>query len=70
MSERGVFDLRIWVEGADELDVWRRVTEFQRTAALFSSPGVRVRYVQLRDGSKTRGGFEATMQRRPRKAAR
>lgn len=60
MSARAVIDLRLWVEGIDELDVWALVTEFQRRAAEIAPEGVSVRYTQIRDGSKTRG-FEATM---------
>lgn len=60
MTERAVMDIRIWVEGEDKLDVWARATELQRIAALFAPSGVQVRYLQLRDGSKT-FDFDATM---------
>ena len=68
MSERGVFDLRLWVEGTDTLEVWHRVTELQRLARNFAPSGVDVRYVQIRDGSKTRD-FKATMGTTKRKRA-
>jgi hypothetical protein len=35
-----VFDVRVWVEGTDELDVWARVTELQRAASLLAPAGV------------------------------
>jgi hypothetical protein len=68
VSARGIFDLRLWVEGEDEFQVWQRVTELQRAAELFAGPGIRIRYVQLRDGSKTRD-FDATMGRKRGRAA-
>lgn len=67
MSARGVFDVRVWVEGDDELEVWQRITQLQRAAERMAGPGVSVRYVQLRDGSKTRGEFVATMGRKARR---
>jgi hypothetical protein len=62
MTERGIFDLRVWVEGEDELEVWRRAVELQRAADLLSGQGVHVRYIQLRPATRTRGDvFVATM---------
>ncbi len=69
MSEKAVFDLRLWVEGEDTLEVWQKVTELQRLAELFAPAGVSVRYSQLRDGRKTRGDFEATMLPNRKRAA-
>ncbi len=66
MNERGVFDLRLHVEGIDELDVWERVTAFQRAAAALEVPGVAVRYVQLRPPRRSRT-FEATMAPTPKR---
>ena len=67
MSERGVFDLRLHVEGVDRLDVWAKVTELQRAARLLAAPGVDVRYVQLRDGRSR--AFAATMTKRQKRRA-
>ena len=66
IGERGVFDLRLHVTGADRMDVWRLVTEFQRAAGLFAPPGVDVRYVQLRPPRRSRT-FDATMEPAKRK---
>jgi len=61
--------MRLWVEGADELDVWALVTEFQRRAQTVAPEGLQVRYVQLREPERAKG-FTATMRRRRgRKAA-
>jgi len=68
VSERGVFDLRLHVEGADTLEVWARVTAFQRAASLLAGPGVTVRYVQIRPPRSR--DFEATMAPKPRKRKR
>ena len=70
VSERGVFDLRLHVTGEDKLDVWARVTAFQRAAGLLAGPGVDVRYVQLRPPSRSRT-LDATMApaKRKRRAA-
>ena len=60
MTARAIFDLRVWVEGVDNLDVWAKVTALQRAAQLLAPPGCDVRYVQLRNPDKTRN-FRATM---------
>jgi hypothetical protein len=67
VTERAVFDLRLWVEGTDRFEVWERVTELQRLASLFAPAGVDVRYVQLRPNRSRR--FEATMEPAKRKRA-
>ena len=68
MSERAVFDLRLWVEGTDKLEVWEAVTELQRLASLFAPAGVSVRYVQLRPNRSK--NFDATIEPPKRTATR
>jgi len=63
----GIFDIRVWVEGADEHEIYNRVSELVRAARLFAPPGVTVRYSQLRDPEPTRA-FAGTM--RPGRARR
>jgi len=57
---RGIFDIRLWVEGADEQEVYERLAELVRTARLFAPPGVIVKYSQLRNPDRT-AAFEGTM---------
>lgn len=67
MSARGIFDLRIWIEGADEQEVYELAHEIRRRAAKVAPPGVDVRYTQLRNPRWT-PGFHATMGRRRKDA--
>lgn len=67
MTERAVFDLRLWIEGTDKFEVGERVTELQRLASLFAPAGVDVRYVQLRPNRSA--SFTATMEPTKRKRA-
>ena len=57
---RAVVDLRCWVEGVDEADVYAKLTDFVRAAKLFAGPGVTVKYSQLRDPTRT-AAFAGTM---------
>jgi len=62
---RGIFNIRVWVEGADESEVYEQIAELVRTARLFAPPGATVKYSQLRDPEPTRS-FTGTM--RPRRS--
>jgi len=65
MRARGIFDLRVWVEGETEAEVYERVAELVRVANLFPPVGTTVKYSQLRRPEPTRV-FPATM--RPRRS--
>jgi hypothetical protein len=38
VTERAIFDLRLWVEGDDRSDLVRLASEVQRVARLFALP--------------------------------
>jgi len=57
---RGVFDLRVWAEGADEQEVYEQIAELVRVTRLSAPPGVSVRYSQLRNPDRT-AAFEGNM---------
>jgi len=57
---RGVFDVRVWVSGENEAEVYERVAEFVRAAKLFAPPGVDVRYSSVRNPARTKA-FKGNM---------
>ena len=60
VSARGIFDLRCWIEGEDEAQVYAQINELVRTARLLAPAGVSVRYSTLRNPDRTTA-FEGTM---------
>ena len=68
MSERAIFDVRIWVTAESRADVWDTISELEAKLRALQIPGVDVRYSQLRRNRGTRG-FEPTMERRRKRAS-
>lgn len=65
MSERAIFDVRVWVTGDNEGHVYDLISYFVESAAAVAPPGVDVRYSQLRP-ARTRA-FLATIAPKRRK---
>jgi hypothetical protein len=68
VSERAVFDIRVWVEADTRAEVYERITQLVERARLLEPPGVSVRYSQLRSGHAL-SAFRPTIERRRRRAA-
>ncbi len=66
MSERAIFDIRVWITGDNEGHVWDLVADFTDAAREAAPPGVDVRYSQLRRPARTRA-FAATIGPKPRR---
>lgn len=66
MSQRGVFDLRVHVQGETRREVFDLIAQFANTARHEAPYGVDVKYWKLRAGRTP--GFEATIE--PKKGRR
>ena len=55
-----MFDIRVWVEGADEQEVYEQIAELVRVTRLSAPAGVTVKYSHLRNPDRT-AAFEGNM---------
>jgi len=68
MTERAIFEFRVWVEGDTRDQVFERITHLVERARVLEPPGVSVRYSQLRSGHPL-SEFRRTIERRRKRAA-